>query len=78
MQHRGFLVIIFVIGCATGGVASQLVVPAARAGTTLTRWEYLSGPLDVDTMSSVLNQAGVQGWELVTIYGNIFFAKRAL
>jgi len=30
--------IVFVIGCAVGGISSQLVVPPVRAGTNPTRW----------------------------------------
>lgn len=54
------------IGCAAGAVGSQLVIPAARAGTTPQRWEYVcieSGD-DVMQLTAVANRAGQQGWEL--------------
>lgn len=40
MKQRGIIAIVFVVGCATGGVAAQLVVPPVRAGTSPTQWEY--------------------------------------
>jgi len=67
MQHRGFIAIVFVIGCATGSVASQLVVPKARAGTTAVRWEYYCGRVAAGTLTTELNKAGEQAWELMTI-----------
>jgi hypothetical protein len=39
---------VFLVGCAAGGVSSQLVVPGANTqqAATLTRWEYrCTGPL---------------------------------
>ena len=67
MKQRGFVAIIFVIGCATGSIASQIVVPPVRAGTNPTRWEYLcaktGGPL-----STAMTEMGAQGWELVSAF----------
>ena len=31
MKHRTSIAIVFLLGCATGGVAAQLVVPPVRA-----------------------------------------------
>jgi len=67
MQHRGFIAIVFVIGCATGSVASQLVVPKARAGTTPTRWEYYCGRVEAGGLTTALKTAGAEGWELVNV-----------
>lgn len=67
MRQRGFAAIIFLIGCATGGVASRLVVPPVRAGTAPTRWEYTC-ILVADQLSSSMNSLGAQGWELVTAF----------
>jgi hypothetical protein len=91
MKQRGFIVIVFVIGCATGSVAHQLVVPPARAGTTPTRWEHFCSEVDGDALTAELNKMGVEGWELASVAphhlvgnfgtkhdGFIFCSKRAL
>lgn len=89
MKHRGLLAIIFVVGCATGGVASRLVVPSARAGTNPTRWEYVCAEFEHDgRLTETLNKYGAEGWELVSVvpprqvtFGGLyvgFCAKRAL
>lgn len=67
MKQSWIPAIVFVIGCATGGVAAQLVVPPVRAGTAPTRWEYQCVESDKDVLTSTLNQFGAQGWELVSI-----------
>jgi hypothetical protein len=58
---------VFIVGCATGGVAAQLVVPPARAGSTPTRWEYQCAFEDADAarVTTTLNKLGAEGWELV-------------
>jgi len=66
MKQRWIIAIIFVIGCATGSVASQLVVPPVRAGTSPARWEYLCGEVDADALTAQLNKLGAEGWDLVT------------
>lgn len=96
MKHRALIAIIFLIGCATGGVASQLVapvVPAARAGTNPTRWEYFCLTVNhrQGSLTAEMNKAGAAGWELVSVApqqsiargyssdeGMLFCAKRAL
>jgi len=55
----------FIIGCATGGIASQLVVPPAQAGTNPTRWDYYCAKGQGD-VGDVLKKAGAEGWELVS------------
>jgi len=72
MKHNGILGIVFVVGCATGGVAAQLVVPPVRAGTSPTRWEYQcvtveSDKIELAPVNSALNKLGAQGWQLVSI-----------
>lgn len=59
----------FVIGCATGGVAAQFVVPSVRAGTTPTRWEYQCAVINSEetVVPMTLNRLGAEGWELVSI-----------
>jgi hypothetical protein len=89
MKHSGIIAIVFVIGCATGGIAAQLVVPPARAGTSPTRWEYQCARVDTEVadVAANLNRLGAEGWELVSVapatssrgtYGYMLCAKRAL
>ncbi|HMG52653.1 MAG TPA: hypothetical protein VK601_04205 [Kofleriaceae bacterium] len=68
MKHNVLVAVVFVVGCATGGVASQLVVPPIHAGTAPTRWEYLCTQASAVTSSLTahLNQVGAQGWDLVS------------
>lgn len=67
MQQRGFVAVIFLIGCATGGVASQLAVPAARAGSAAPRWEYYCAQVQ-RVSAQQLNTYGAEGWELVSLF----------
>jgi len=84
MKQRWFVASIFVVGCVTGSVASQLVVPPVRAGTQPVRSEYLCGSAEYGRLTATLNQLGAQGWELVTashvpgLGTSSFCAKRAL
>jgi hypothetical protein len=87
MKHHGIIAIVFVIGCATGGVAAQLVVPPVRAGTSPTRWEYQcaeAGFIADGTLTAKLNQLGAEGWELASMESvgfnkmHVACAKRAL
>ena len=69
-MNRPFLLAgIFIIGCATGGVASQLVVPQARAGTTPTRWEYhcVQGE---GMVAPTLTRIGAEGWEMTSAFAS--------
>src|SRR5262249_38746289 len=67
MKQSGIIVVVFVFGCATGGVAAQLVVPAVRAGTSPTRWEYQCATVGKNGgITAALNQLGAQGWELAS------------
>jgi len=63
VQRALVFTLLFVLGCAVGGAASQLVVPPARAGTTPIRWEYLCTN---GATAEQMNQVGAAGWELVT------------
>jgi hypothetical protein len=69
MKHNGIIAIVFVVGCATGGVAAQLVVPPVRAGTSPTRWEYHCERVSTEggRVTPILNQLGAEGWELVSM-----------
>jgi hypothetical protein len=67
MKHPGIIAIVFIVGCATGGVAAQLVVPPVRAATSPTRWEYHCVKAGGGGVTSALNQLGVEGWELASM-----------
>jgi len=67
MKQGGFIAIVFVIGCATGRVAGQFMVPPARAATTPTRWEYFCLRVPSGALTSTLNSAGAEGWELASV-----------
>jgi hypothetical protein len=64
-MNHAFLGLVFILGCATGGVAAQLVVPSAHAEAPTVQWEYACGQGGVSTKQ--FNQAGVQGWELAAM-----------
>jgi hypothetical protein len=74
----------FLAGCAASAVASQFVIPSARAGTNSTRWEYfcfLAQPdngLRIKSDLDAFNRAGAEGWELATAGGNAYCFKRQL
>jgi hypothetical protein len=58
---------LFLAGCVVGGVSSQFVVPPAQAQGPAARWEYFC--FNDDNSGDVfhkLNEAGAQGWELVS------------
>lgn len=57
----------FIVGCATGSVAAQLVVPPARAGTAPTRWEYHCLSIGGGAVTSTLNKLSAEGWELASV-----------
>lgn len=104
MKHvLGGLATLFLIGCATTGprgshdaqaageAASPAAAPPARAGTTPTRWETFCADVDPDELTEATNQAGAEGWDLVSVAPHqrtgslgtvhdtfIFCAKRAL
>jgi len=66
MQQRWFVAIVFVIGCATGSVASRLGVAPVQARTNPARWEYYCGNMPFGTLTAQLNKLGAEGWELVS------------
>ena len=62
---------VFLVGCAVGGVSSQVVVPKASAQqaatAALTRWEYrCMTDASWEKVRTDMNGAGAQGWELVS------------
>ena len=69
MKRHLLLTSIFILGCATGGVASQLVVPPARAGTTPTRWEYYcvqGAGLHIPSLTAI----GAEGWDMTSAFAS--------
>ena len=87
MKHHGIIAIVFVVGCATSGVAAQLVVPPVCAGAVPTRWEYKcaeAGFIADGTLAANLNKLGAEGWELASMESlgfnrlHVACAKRAL
>ena len=69
MTKRIGVVAVFLVGCAVGGVSSQLVVPKASAqqAATLHQWEYMCrADIAIEEMQAFANRAGGQGWELAT------------
>lgn len=67
MRQSSILAVIFIIGCAAGGVASQMVIPPVRAATQPTRWEYVCAE-SRENLTAEVGQFGTQGWELVTVF----------
>jgi hypothetical protein len=68
MKQSGVIGIVFIVGCVTGGVASQVVIPPVRAGTAPARWEYYcvraNGGGEV---TATLNKMGAEGWDLAGV-----------
>jgi len=63
-RHALLLALVFIVGCAVGGAASQLAVPAARA-QGIQKWEYFCfEENDTEDIMAKANQAGAQGWEM--------------
>jgi hypothetical protein len=60
------MVLLFLVGCATGAVGSNLTSQLASAQAPppgATRWQYKCFP---GIRWSQLDQIGAQGWEMVT------------
>lgn len=60
---------VFLVGCAVGGVSSQLVVPRASAqqAATLTKWEYSCFTGFDNQLNEAANRFGAQSWEMVGV-----------
>lgn len=67
MRSKALAAIVFVVGCMTGGVASQMVIPKARAGTTPPRWDYFCKEAEDSVPLAEMNKSGAEGWELVSV-----------
>jgi hypothetical protein len=60
---------LFMLGCATGGVASHMVEPVRAqnesAPEARQRWQYRCVQVaDVEKIQAAANQLGKQGWEM--------------
>ena len=64
-MKRSSIALVFVLGCIGGGVASRMADSPARAQGpgAPTRWEYNCG---TNADNKAMNDAGAQGWELVS------------
>jgi hypothetical protein len=70
---------LFLFGCATGGVASQLVIPPASADGPADRWEHFCAELAnhrTELQTKALREAGESGWEFVGALGDSACFKR--
>jgi hypothetical protein len=78
MTNRIGVVLLFLVGCATGGAASQLAVadataqqPAPAASPQQTpsfpRWEYHCYEYGPREIGAVANKLGGEGWEAVAV-----------
>jgi hypothetical protein len=84
LTKTSLALVAFLAGCGASAVASQLVIPSARAGTNPTRWEYLcliaephlTGRSKRDV--EAFNAAGAEGWELATTGNAAWCFKRPL
>jgi hypothetical protein len=69
MTVRGLgVAAVFLVGCAVGGVSSQLVVPKASAqqAATLTKWQvHCINSMDTGEITEQGKLLGAQGWEIV-------------
>jgi hypothetical protein len=72
MRNRLLVGAVFLVGCAVGGVSSQVVVPRASAqqAAALTKWEMVCVNIfdrDIDDVAANATQAGnrfgSEGWE---------------
>jgi hypothetical protein len=69
LSRAVFAGVLFLFGCATGGVASHYVATASAASKSKgdTEWSYLCFQSDdVERIEKNANKAGAVGWELVT------------
>ncbi len=84
LTKTGIALAAFLAGCGASAVASQVVIPKARAGTNPARWEYLclkaQPELDSRRTSDVeaFNRAGAEGWELAGVDSAGWCFKRPL
>lgn len=71
MTKRIGIAAVFLVGCAVGGGASQLVVPKASAqqAATLTRWEHRCVEPPWTEMNQISGKFGAEGWEMVVADG---------
>lgn len=62
--------LVFLVGCATGSISGQLVVPksSAQQRAALTRWEYSCKSVPEGMRATEFaNLFGQEGWELALV-----------
>jgi hypothetical protein len=70
ITRAGLVTLVFLVGCATGGVASQLVVSPAMAQAEPVKedepsWEYSCDiENDVEELNNMATKLGAEGWEM--------------
>ena len=69
MSKRGFgVVLVFLVGCAVGGGASQLVPPASAQQYAGQKWDYYCFEESrADDVQPKAKTAGAFGWELAAV-----------
>ncbi len=59
------------------GSSEGRIVPR-RPGAMHPNWEYFCHFVNLDNIDAVLNEAGAQGWEMITLEGSVVCFKRPL
>ncbi len=69
MTKRIGVIAVFLVGCATGGAASQLMVPKASAqqAATLPKYEYHCQEYKPREIEPVANKLGGEGWKVIAV-----------
>ena len=84
MTNRIVVMAVFLVGCAVGGVSSQLVVPKASAqqAATLTKYDYTCGVVEwasadgFANMQATIKSYADQSWELTAVANGLVCFKR--
>ncbi len=73
MSIGSVIIIVFLLGCASSSIVSQLLVPPVKANSNPTRWEYTCAIIPdwyskneekKQTAMAKINEFGSQGWEM--------------
>jgi hypothetical protein len=60
--------IVFIVGCAVGGVSSHFAAAPARAGTNPERWEHCCFR-GTEGITETADKLGAEGWEMAAAAG---------